>query len=489
MPWQRVAIAGATHVPVAAALGWAVLPLAHATGGRAAPSLTVGLALLVVALLAVRIWRATSPAAFGLAVAISLAALLVCVLTPPGWFGGTAAASYGYAAGLLLLVTGYASTPRRRAALAALVVGAGVVQFGWALVPWWGHGTSEAPMIGTFYWHNQYAAFLLAPALLGLGLLLANRSPWRLAGGVGAVVASTGVVYSSSRAALAALAVGWVAVGAWALLVGVREQGSSTRRASTLLRWVAVSAVTAGFVVLLSGPPLFPSRATPLAAAQARADSGQSVAVNGGYRVEFWREALAVGAHHPVTGAGYGTLARASRGITPASWARSPLAHNGLLQPFADGGLLLALPFGVGVALVLAGLLRRLGLDRLPSRRRRQRLTSADGLKPKTPYPDRVLVGAAAFSGLALATHSVVDFDWSYPVLFGLAAVVAGLALGARATAASTRPVDAVSPRHRTAAVLATVALCGTLVTGALVSHGAGVRFNAPPTTASQAAR
>ena len=162
---------------------------------------------------------------------------------------------------------------------------------------------------------------------------------------------------------------------------------------------------------------------------------------NGGYRMDFWREAIGVFDRHPLAGGGYHSLATASAGHVPTTWPLSPLAHNGYLQVLSDGGLLLGVPFlcaalvvawWVVSALVAAG---------------RQRDSSTLGL-----------VVPLALG--ALLAHSAVDFDWSYAADFLVVAVLAGILAGNRWAARSPQ-VSRPASRWLTGAVIAGVVLTG----------------------------
>ena len=195
------------------------MPFAQATGGRDSWALTKAAVVVLVALACRQALAAATGRDLALAVAVALAALAVCLVTPPGWFGATRASSYGVAAGAFIAVASYARSVRRAYLIGAIVAAAGAVQFCWSFVAWWGGRDQSIPMVGTFYWHNQYAAFLLAPALIALTLLVNHRPPWRLVGWVVAPLAVAGVVYSSSRGGLGILVAGWLVIGVLAARV------------------------------------------------------------------------------------------------------------------------------------------------------------------------------------------------------------------------------------------------------------------------------
>ena len=371
--------------------------------------------------------------------AVAVAALLVLVVTGGGRDAGVAALSYGVVLACGLVVVAYGRTPARRAAVATVVCAGGVAQFAWALVPWWGAADPSRPMVGTYDWHNQFAAALIAPALLGLGLLLAGRRPWRSAGWIAAPLAGAGVVLSTSRASLGLLVLGWllVVVLAW---VGTP---AGRRRSGVASRALVVTVLTVAVTFVLPGPPLFTASASPLAGASQRSQSGETIDANSTYRTEFWRESLVAFRQHPVAGAGFGRTAADTSGQVPTSWAVSSLAHSGPLQALADGGLLLAVPLLVLLVGVAVALLRRL----------RPRAEPADDSEGESAEgegagywrgADHVLVPAAVVTSAVLAVHALVDTDWSYPALAAQAAIVAGVALAlprrARTRAAPSDP-------------------------------------------------
>jgi O-antigen ligase len=332
------------------AVAYVTMPFAHATGGRDPWSLAKAAIVVSVALIAAKPWRELRTGVLVLALAVSVAALAVCLVTTPGWFDGSRAASYALAAATFVAVASYARSVRRANWIAAIVATAGAMQFCWSFVAWWGGRDQNIPMVGTFYWHNQFAAFLLAPGLIALALIIRHRSPWRLVGWVVAPLAVAGIVHSTSRGGMGVMLAGWLAIGILALRV------RPNRRA--FVRWLAASALAAGVTVAVAGPPFFASSAAPLSATAARASSGETADANGAYRVRMWRESVTVFEHHPVTGVGYGGLMSAAGELTPASWPRSPLAHDDYLQALAEGGLLLGVPFLLACGAIGFGLVR-----------------------------------------------------------------------------------------------------------------------------------
>lgn len=385
-----------------AALGWWAVPMAARVGGRGPGGVAGGLATLVPALALTRPWRRLPVRVVLLGLGICAGALAVYATSPTGWYGADIAASYCYAALLTLAVLAFCrGGDRQRLAVVLAVCVSGLYQLGAAFLSWWGGKDPSREMTGTYYWHNPFAAALLAPALLGLGLAVRRVRPVQTVGWVVTPLSVAGIVLSSSRATLGCLLLGWVAVA------GLVVRAPARRPAA--VRFAAVTAVTVAVVLLLPGPPLFAHRVSPFAATSQRATGGETVSANTAYRTQFWREALDTARRFPLTGGGFHSLATAPTGHVPASWARSQQAHNGYLQAASDGGAALALPFLAALAALGVAALRR-GLA---------------GLRGRGRQPWLAVSGAAAL--VALAVHSAGDFDWSHPTLLAMLGVVGGV--------------------------------------------------------------
>ena len=441
-------------VVIGLAVAYLTMPFAQATGGRDSWALTRAAAVVVVALIAAKPWQRLRVGTLALAVAVAIAALTVCLVTPPGWFGGTRASSYGVAAGAFVAVASYARSVRRAYLIGAIVATAGAVQFCWSFVAWWGGRDQSIPMVGTFYWHNQYAAFLLAPALVALTLLVNHRPPWRLVGWVVAPLAAAGVVYSSSRGGLGILIGGWLLIGVLACRVKPNR--------GALVRWLAASVLAAGVTLAISGPPFFSASASPFAGTQARSSAGGTADASTSYRLQMWHEAVIVFDHHPAVGVGYGALESTAAKLTPATWPRSPLAHNDYLQALAEGGLLLGVPFLAACVAIGVGLLRG-----LRSRARRRVLDVRTGL----------IVGAGA-----LMAHAAIDFDWTYPALFTLAAIVSAAAIAPALRrpddrTSGTLGADVESPTRVRVRVALVAVLAVAICVGAVAGHRGGLQL------------
>jgi hypothetical protein len=432
---------------VVLACAWWLLVATRWTGGRGAGATTGGAVLTALALLATRADQVVPRRVLALAVSTSVGALLVAALAPTGWAGASNAADYVCVSWTVVAVAAAVIRERRVVdLLLTLVVLGAALEFGESWLAWWGGGTAARPIVGTFYWWDPFAAFLIPGSVLGLAYFIRGRGPVASLGLLGFATGSIGLVYSTSRAADAC----WV-LALLIVLAALVWQGGRT----AALR-AGAGLLVAGFAVWgVGGPPFFSHRALPFQSTAARA-SGQSLAQNGGYRMDFWHDALGVFSRHPLVGGGFHSLATESVGHVARGSALSPLAHNGYLQALSDGGLVLAVPFLIGCALVawlvVSGLVRAI---------RVRDFSPAEFVLP-------LVLGA-------LLAHSAVDFDWTFPADFALVAVLAGLLTG-------IRWADRPRTTGRSVPIVAGLALSGMALLGvaAAVSTAGDIHENLP---------
>ena len=163
------------HVGALLLLVWWALPMTRATGGREPHALSFALGVMVIAIVANRVWRWVRPAELVAASGLVVAALVVCLASPVGWRGANEMGNWVFAAGTFVVARAYLRTPSRvRGALLAVAL-TGMAQFATGWLAWWGGENPAKPMIGSFYWHNQFAAFLLAPAIIAIALAVHRR--------------------------------------------------------------------------------------------------------------------------------------------------------------------------------------------------------------------------------------------------------------------------------------------------------------------------
>lgn len=125
-----------------------------------------------------------------------------------------------------------------------------------------------------------------------------------------------------------------------------------------------------------------------------------------------WRATLGIFERTPVVGTGFGTFQYVFPAFQPVSvqTGRWMHAHNDYVQLLAEGGLAAALPVGVGAALFVRHVARRL------------RRSSRSG---------RLLAWGLLMGLLAAVVHSALDFGLRIPANLFLFSAVAGMCVSA----------------------------------------------------------
>lgn len=445
---RSAAPAVATSVAVGAALAWWATYFLWGTGGREPRVLSTAVALLAVSMLLVQPWRTLPKAALLLGNGIGVAAWVVVLTAPTGFAGVHEAASYTYAGQLGLVLLAWATTAVRRWVLLVTVLAAAGMQFTQGWLAWWGRQDPAELFQGTFYWHNQAGIFLAAGALVAFTLVVAAQRPLAPLAWVVGPLCAAGTVFTTSRGSQLGLALGVL------LLAGLAVRARGPR--GGLVRLVGVVALSFGVATVLAGPPFFSERVVATESTAARSGSFVS---NGVQRFEDWRRAFAIFSEWPVTGAGFYSYDSATMAVTEKrDGVTTAFAHNGFLQAAADGGVVLTLP------LVLAlGLLLWAGIRAVPAAMR-----AGDVVQP-----------GALVTYVVLLLHSGMDFDWAYPGLLSLTAVVGVLAVPCAGVASQDRtagPSAAVRGRVQIGVAILALAL---LVTSGVGAWDGGLRLNA----------
>lgn len=285
---------------------------------------------------------------------------------------------------------------RRHFALGLVAIATGFACHGllvvaeWLPAPW--PGQDRSVVASTFYNRNHFAGLLAIAILVGLGRLLASgrerRSslPERLGLTAGLVVCTTALVGSGSRGGVAATACGALVL----VLVG-------TPRARRL-RWLALAIVVIGVVASLA-PGAFVDRVN-------RIDEELASA---GRRPDIWLGAWRAFLAFPWFGSGLGTFGDVSVAWqSPSVPGHVEHAHCDPLQLAVECGVL---GFVAGTSLLVHWLRAALrGLE-------------------ATPRGRRLPIAGAIAAVLAVALHSVVEFDLQIPADLAWVTVAAGLAV------------------------------------------------------------
>ena len=388
------------HLQHLAMAGLAVLWAFEVTpgaGGRDRGPLLAGIAGLAVALAVLRPWRVLTARLVILPALAAAAALLDLFVTPLAWSHAAEVAWVLVGPLALLVVVAYARTPARRVAVVLGIVAMGGIQFAQALVPWWGSRDPNHLMWGTFYWHNQFAAYMLGTAVLAMGGYLYGPRILRVPGALVGLLACAGIVFSTSRTVLLLLVAGWLALAPL-----------TARRAVAWLRWTTVVPAAAVVVWFLSSPVLFPSHRFTLAIVHDQGSRGLgTLQGNGDARWMFTRAALKSWWDSPLFGNGFGSFRYTVVDHVPVGSVLSPFVHDAPADWLTSGGLAFSLPLFLGLLAVAWCAGRYLiGL---------------------TPSGGGVLGRPAAIGLLVLMAHSLLDFDWTYPSLSLLFGAVAGV--------------------------------------------------------------
>lgn len=454
---QRL-VAVAPHLAGLGALAWWGLPLTHASGGRSGYALATALLVLVPALVVLRPLRRVPVPEVALALAPGVAAFVVCLTAPTHFDGLDDAASIAYAGLLYLVLRAYGTSVERRRLVLVGVMLVGLEQFNQGWLAWWGADDPSKLFQGTFYWHNQAAAFLVGTCAVATtaAVLAVDRARWL--GRITAPVLATGVVLTGSRASYALLAGCWVGV---LLIAGWRRRGLRAALALPLATYLLLRLVTSRFVLDVQGGPW---------SVLQRRQAGQGVGGSGEARLLFWRAAVDLWERHPLTGAGFDSFGSAAVPFMPAGAGLSSLVHNGFVQALSDGGLVLAVTLSLATLLAWGRSLHvgaREVLDR----------------KGALAW-DRV---APAVALCPLIVHSAVDFDWSYPALLAFVAVLASVARRSASEPPAEQLDQPEQSRHRRGVPAAAAVVA--VITGATLAATASAAVRYPSTPVPLALR
>lgn len=275
----------------------------------------------------------------------------------------------------------------------------------------YGHFAVPTPApFGPFVSKNHFAGYAAMAALLAAGLAIGLAAgargrdrDWTASPRAGGVVLAVVAALAMSLACLASLSRGGaiaLAAGAAALLALRVLQARGGRARRGLLPALALAG-TLGLVLVALVPPETHARMRDLGGAS--------------FRLGTWRDGLRLALSSPAVGSGLGAFHDAyPRFKQGHGLIRVEHAENDYVETLAETGV-------VGLAFLLLG-----GVFLVSAAARES--------DPETSSSDRVVrgIGAGATAGLlALAVHSLVDFNLRIPSNAALAAVLAAIAAGA----------------------------------------------------------
>lgn len=338
------------------------------------------------------------------AAALPLSIVVTALTHDDGWEGAARATRYAWGALLFLGIAAWAHTPTRR--LIAATAGALLVldQYLTSWFPWWGGGSPTAPMIGSFYWHNQFGIYCVVGAALGVVLAVASRRYYALIGGIAVMFATAGVLESASRADLVLFGV--VAVAGLAIAIAGRGWRG-------IVRWGVLAILGAATALVMVSAVFFPHAAasSPTSAVVDYGNApGHGTDDSFGARLQFWRIGLQLGADHPVTGSGLATYgARVVCYANDGGVTSNP--HNEWVLAWAESGIVGLLP--MLALLVAAAWLFAVSVARIRSRR---------------VFVEDAGRWAGLLALVLLLGHAAFDFDWVYPPIVAMTGLVGALA-------------------------------------------------------------
>jgi O-antigen ligase len=302
---------------------------------------------------------------------------------------------------MALTTIGLLRRPWGRLAVVGLLVLSFALYWHRSFMQWWGYTMGDLDTRWLpLSWHNQSATLMAAFGVFFFAVALTTRRV--VAAGAGAIAAMglAGAWLAGSRGALVAMALGLL-VAVW---LGGRWQG--WRRAATIACAVllATFAVVAGLLAMDDDTR--------------RVTSEQSASSNLVARLYHMEAAGGMFLSRPLSGYGLGSYGTSARSHTDPQANLTISPHNELLEAFAEGGAPLGLAVLAGA--VLAGWLSLRVIVRPAPQGAR-----SDGPRAQL---EAATTAAAAATVVVLLSHALVDFDWRYPVLAALLAIMTALA-------------------------------------------------------------
>jgi O-antigen ligase len=266
----------------------------------------------------------------------------------------------------------------------------------------------NSPLYGTFYQADMAAAFLLSGSILALSLYLEAQGSERVLYGLIALVCSTSLLLTLSRAGGLCLAAGTL------LLLVIKAYYERRKIKQYLLRLVLLAAfiwLAAFLIALPQGQKHFNERVQERASSLVTGGDSSVTA-----RWYFWKGALKLSGEYPLLGIGFEAFGRYYPQVEENARYFSKYVHNSFLEMCCEVGY----PAFLAFLLLLAYnfyyfyvLIKRYAREEV------------------FPY----LLGLIVAS-LAMLAHSLVDVDFKFAALPFYLTIMSGMALSRMDTSA-----------------------------------------------------
>jgi O-antigen ligase len=263
-----------------------------------------------------------------------------------------------------------------------------------------GTGFSYVRLAPSFFAHNAFGGYLLAPLALLVAFACSARQRWLvLLYGGGSVFLGAIFVLTFSRGS-------WLALALAALVAGYLFWG--TFREALAQHGKLVGTILLGATLLITGALALEERLASSVGQEARIWSGETIGQNAATaRLHYFADALTLIETHPFLGVGLGHYGEAVKlyKTTPAYYTSNP--HNAYLGFAAGIGLAGGILFSLLIFLTLVQVWR---LSRMP-----------------LPPGERIFVALLSTGFIAIAVHSGMDVDWTFGANALLYLLIAGL--------------------------------------------------------------
>ena len=251
---------------------------------------------------------------------------------------------------------------------------------------WYGLSSGRY-LIGSFYWHNQMAGFIviLIPLLLSLFLLIKNLYlKFVLLSAI--LISLIAIVFTYSRG-------GWLSLIASLLLFFVLSFKKIKSHIKPLFIMFTIFMIF-GFVVLK------PANIGKKAESVKTELSSQTRSVSGNLRITVWQNTFQMIKDNPIFGVGPGVFGESYYKYQNVPWLYAKNAHNHYLEYVAELGI-------VGFFLFAAITINAIFMV----------LAERKALGDYAKYPLLIGIIAALFGS---AFHALVDIDWSRISLYSI---------------------------------------------------------------------